>query len=252
MNKISVISIKGENKASIEAPELWNVKPNLNLLAQAVRVYEDRSHPGLSKVQTRGEIEITTRKIYKQKGTGGARHGARSAPIFVGGGIAHGPKGIKRVLRLPKKMKKVALNYAMNMKIGTGEVYIIDGLELLQKTSDAAKIVSQVTKGTKDKKTLKTAFVISDKNKAKEKMLRNLGDSKVINFRELNAYEVYYGGILLVDKEVLSEFGKRKEIKVDINAQKLDLKKTKTNSVKLKKVVKPKREKVTIKAPKKK
>src|SRR3990167_6881084 len=106
MIKLNVYSPKATKKEAIPLLKSLEAKVNMKLLAQAIRVYEDRSHPGLSQVKTRGEVKISTRKIYKQKGTGYARHGAKSAPIFVGGGIAHGPKGIKRKLALPKKKKK--------------------------------------------------------------------------------------------------------------------------------------------------
>ena len=73
-------------------------KANSTLLAQAIRVYGSNSHQKTSKVKTRGEVDGSTRKIYRQKGTGNARHGAKYAPIFVGGGIAHGPTGILKLL----------------------------------------------------------------------------------------------------------------------------------------------------------
>jgi len=105
MTKVNLYKLSGATEKT-EFPKKYqgNIEPSL--LAQAVRVYEDRMHPGLSKVKTRSEVAKSTRKIYKQTGTGGARHGAKSAPIFVGGGVAHGPKGVKRLLSLSKKLVK--------------------------------------------------------------------------------------------------------------------------------------------------
>src|SRR3990170_7427665 len=127
MIKLTIYSAKGTRKGSTNLPKSFIEKENLALLSQAVRVYEDRKHPGLSKVKTRGEVTASTRKIYRQKGTGGARHGAISAPIFVGGGIAHGPKGVKRILSLPKKMRKKALISSLNWKLKDSELFVIDG-----------------------------------------------------------------------------------------------------------------------------
>src|SRR3989344_5966768 len=98
MLKVNLYDSAGKKKEGLSLPKEFEVKPNFRLLAQAYHVYEDRTHLGLAKAKTRGEVRISTKKIYKQKGTGGARHGAKSAPIFVGGGVAHGPKGIKRKL----------------------------------------------------------------------------------------------------------------------------------------------------------
>ena len=70
-------------------------KPNLSILSQAVRVYLSNQRTAQAKSQTRAEVNRTTKKVYKQKGTGGARHGSRRAPIYVGGGIAHGPRGMQ-------------------------------------------------------------------------------------------------------------------------------------------------------------
>ena len=106
---------------------------NKILLTQAIRVYTARRHPGLSKVKTRGEVIASTRKIYRQKGTGQARHGAISAPIFVGGGVAHGPKGVKRQLSLPKKMRRKALSIALSVKAKEGNLLVVEGISKLKK-----------------------------------------------------------------------------------------------------------------------
>lgn len=101
------------------------------LLAQALRVYSSNRHQKTSQVKTRGEVVGSTRKIYRQKGTGNARHGAKYAPIFVGGGIAHGPTGVRpHNLVLPKSMRRRALAAALHAKL----------------TNDAVAGLSAVTK----------------------------------------------------------------------------------------------------------
>src|SRR3990167_4620035 len=107
MPKADTYSSKGTKQEGVNLPKaLFGEKQNDKLLAQAIHVYRDRQHLGNSKVKTRGEVTATTRKWYRQKGTGRARHGAVSAPLFVGGGVAHGPKGINRHnLRLNAKLQ---------------------------------------------------------------------------------------------------------------------------------------------------
>lgn len=205
MVKVDLYSAKGNKKGSFNLPGGFSEKANMKLLAQAVRVYEDRLHPGLSKVKTRGEIALSTRKIYRQKGTGGARHGAKSAPIFVGGGVAHGPKGIKRELHLPSKMRQKALRVALGIKIKGGNLAVVDLLSSLKKTKEVKDLLEKI----KDGKNSKFTFVLSYENKDKILILRNIEDMKVIGFSNLNAYQVFNGGLILMDKEIFAVKAKK-------------------------------------------
>ncbi|MBI2066293.1 50S ribosomal protein L4 [Candidatus Woesebacteria bacterium] len=210
MSKANVYSAKGIRKGSYSLPAIFGEKENLPLLAQAVRVYEDRKHLGLAKAKTRAEIERTKKKWYRQKGTGGARHGARSAPIFVGGGVAHGPKGVKRTLALPVKMKRKALAVALSLKAKEAEVVLVDGLGTLKKAKDAQKLVNKIVKnevkethtGINRKKVTKFTFVVSDEAWGVAKVLGNIKNTLVVPFGSLNAYRVFFGGILIFDKGI--------------------------------------------------
>ena len=116
--KQSVYDTKGNLAESIVLPkEIFDVKVNDPLMAQAVRVYLANQRRGTVKTKSRGEVKISTRKIYRQKGTGRARHGAASAPIFVGGGIAFGPRQRDYSLKLNQKMKKAALFIQLSLII---------------------------------------------------------------------------------------------------------------------------------------
>ena len=177
---------------------LFGEKQNDKLLAQAIHVYRDRQHLGNSKVKTRGEVTATTRKWYRQKGTGRARHGAVSAPLFVGGGVAHGPKGVKKQLSLPKKMRQKALALALSAKAKDGKVVVITGLEILTKTKEAQKLLTKVGKGAK-----KFTLALADKSAGAVKAFRNISNVNIVFFSDLNAHSVYFGGTILVDKEAL-------------------------------------------------
>lgn len=121
-------------------------KSNPVLLAQAVRVYTSNSHQKTSRVKTRGEVVGSTKKIYRQKGTGNARHGAKYTPIFVGGGIAHGPKGVRPAnLSLPKHMRRRALASALLDKLQSGAISGLSGVkDFSGKTSSAVKLLSAI------------------------------------------------------------------------------------------------------------
>jgi large subunit ribosomal protein L4 len=195
------------------------------LLSQAVHVYEDRGHFGLARAKTRSEVAISTKKIYRQKGTGGARHGAKSAPIFVGGGAAHGPKGIKRVLHLSGSQKEKAFLYAFNYKISDSRVVLVDGLEKIEKTRDAFNLIKNIIKDKNwtNGKNITVAF--SEKNKGSLNFFRNIEGIKVDYFRSLNAYKLYLANGLVVDKVVLEEkTPKRLDVEVKRATAKLNKK----------------------------
>lgn len=202
MTKIDVLSAKGVKKEAVNLPKGFIEEENQALLSQAIRVYEGRLHRGLSRVKTRGEVVASKRKIYKQKGTGRARHGALSAPIFVGGGKAHGPKGMKRKLELPKKMRKKAVGVALGEKVKGGKLIIIEGISSLKKTNEAQKIVDKIL--ANKKKGGKISFVLSEKSLSAVRAIRNIPNAQAIYFHNLNAHQVFYGGIIALDKEILA------------------------------------------------
>jgi large subunit ribosomal protein L4 len=213
MLKLSAYTAKGIKKQSIGMPKNWQEKVNKAFLVQVIRVYEARCHPGLSKVKTRGEVISSTRKIYRQKGTGRARHGALSAPIFTGGGRAHGPKGVKRKLTLSRKMRRKALSIALTVKAKEGHLIVVSALSSLKKTKEAVNLISNIVnkeKNVNDKS--RFIFAFAEKNSNVVLALRNIKNVQAVPFRNLNAYNVFLGGILVVDGDVIKKSAKRNAI----------------------------------------
>lgn len=197
--KIANYSTKGTKLADLTLPREFTVEKNLNLLAQAIRVYEERAHVGLADTKTRAEVNRTKKKWYRQKGTGGARHGAKSAPIFVGGGVAHGPKPIRRILTLPKKMIKKALFQAVSLKVANKEAVAVSGVEKLSKTSQAKAFLKKIGQ-------VKTyTFILSPKNLEAKKYFRNIPEVKILPFQNLNAFNVFFGGKLVFDAGIFAK-----------------------------------------------
>lgn len=212
MTKLNSYTISG-TKTSTDLPKAFQEKINLNLLAQAARVYQDRSHPGLSKVKTRGEVNLTTAKVWRQKGTGRARHGARSAPIFVGGGVAHGPKGVKRTLKMSRKMAKKSLAVALSLKAKNGEIVAISNLSKIKKTKEAQKLINKIIAKENFKNTNRVSIVIKTENIQEGKAFRNLDKIQILSFENLDAMQVLSGGLLVFERELLDIFGKRGTLK---------------------------------------
>lgn len=118
---------------------VFNKEVSPALLAQAIYVYQENSHVGTSKVKTRGEVDFTKKKVYKQKGTGNARHGAKSAPIFVGGGVVFGPRGLKLATKsLNKKMKIKALLGALSLYNKENRLSLLDTSAIKDQSSKSA------------------------------------------------------------------------------------------------------------------
>lgn len=197
--KLSVYSINGRVLESLTLPkEVFGASVNNRLMAQAVRVYLANQRRGTLKTKSRGEVKISTKKIYRQKGTGRARHGAASAPIFVGGGIAFGPKPRDFSLKLNKKMRRSALFSALSAKLKDGEIRIISGLEKIEpRTKKMADVIENLQLDGK-----KTSVLLVTPRVGKEfenvvKAGRNIKGVSIVPSNLLNAYEV------LVNRQVL-------------------------------------------------
>ena len=163
--KLDVFDTTGKKLTPIEVnPKDFADKVNKSLLNQALRIYISNSHQKTSKVKTRGEITGSTRKIYRQKGTGRARHGDRYAPIFVGGGVAHGPTGVRpKNLVLPKRMKRKALGSIILQKLQDKVVTGLDKVEVIDiKTAKCAALVAKIANHPKNK-----VLIITDKKRDK-------------------------------------------------------------------------------------
>lgn len=217
MSKVDFYSAKGTKKEDFSLPKDFVAETNPELLSQAIRVYQDRKHQGTAKAKTRGEVDISKRKIYRQKGTGMARHGARSAPIFVGGGVTHGPRGVKRVLSLPKKIKQKSLKIALGLKVTNKNLLVIDGLETLNKTKDGQNLINKIMadRNKKGLRTKKLTLVLSEKAKTAVLALRNINNVKPVFFKQINAEDVFIGGLIGLDRNIFAKEKKETKEKSD-------------------------------------
>ncbi len=173
---------------------------DVKTVAQAVRVFLSNQRQGTAKVKTRGEVDRTKKKWYRQKGTGGARHGARSANIFVGGGVSHGPTGLTDwTLKLSKPMKIAALRTALAMQIKNGNVLVVEGMEKLSaKTKDVAKMLAAI--GLSDDKIL---IVMSETNENLVRASRNIETVLCTRADRLNTFEVMNAHKIVLAPEAL-------------------------------------------------
>lgn len=206
MATVNVLDINGQKIGKVTLPaELFEVKANPGLLAQAVRVYLSNQRQGTAKTKTRSEVDLTTKKWYRQKGTGNARHGAQSAPLFVGGGISHGPNGLQDYsLSMSRRMRQKALACALSQKFSENKVIVVDGINNIEsKTRQAAEVLEKLEIG-KDKSSL----IVGQPSKNLSQAWGNLAQSTLMQAHMLNAYLLLKGGILVIEKDTISQLGK--------------------------------------------
>jgi large subunit ribosomal protein L4 len=196
--ELSVINIKGKDtgKKVVLADTIFKVEPNDHAIYLDVKQYLANQRQGTHKAKERAEVAYSTKKIKKQKGTGGARAGSRKSPVFVGGGRIFGPRPRDYSFKLNKKLKALARKSALTYKANDNNISIVENFSLsAPKTKDFINILN--TLKLQDKKTL---FILSEKNDNIALSSRNLQRSKVITVEELNTYE-----LLNAEKLVLLE-----------------------------------------------
>ena len=143
--KLDVINLDGGVAGDIELDEaLFGLEPRADILHRVVRWQRNNAQAGTHKVKTRSETSYSTKKIYRQKGTGGARHGDRNAPIFRKGGIYKGPTPRSHGHDLPKKFRKLGLRHALSAKAKAGELVVIENADSEGKTGALAKQVKNL------------------------------------------------------------------------------------------------------------
>tara|TARA_A100001011_G_C14230807_1_gene808727 strand:- start:6 stop:641 length:636 start_codon:yes stop_codon:yes gene_type:complete len=184
---IEVLNIEGTKSKSVNLSDsLTSLKVNYKLLKYVIDWQLNHGKKRLAKTKQRNEIIGSTRKIYAQKGTGGARHSSRKAPIFIGGGIAHGPKGDKyKVKKINKKMRRLALAQSISKKRTNKELYILEDVKKqVKKTKTFYSFLS--------KNKINNVLIISDKETQKNisKSVRNIPDVKLINDEGANVYDL--------------------------------------------------------------
>lgn len=205
--KIAIYDKNGKKteKSMVLPKNIFEAKVNLPLMAQAVKVFLANQRTAFPRAKTRGEVTGSTKKIWRQKGTGRARHGDNKAPIFVGGGKAHGPKGEKTRLVLPKKMKQAALKSALSAKASEEAVFVVEGLEkITPKTKQAAKFIDGLGIGDK-----KAALYLAEKNDNIIRAFRNLPNVSIDLTDKLSAYQALSSGKIIFTKEAIEVLKKR-------------------------------------------
>ena len=185
--KLQVINLEAKKSDNIElSDKIFSVDPNKNVIQSVIDWQLSRFKSRTAKTKQRNEVIGSTAKIYAQKGTGGARHSSRKAPIFVGGGVAHGPKGsVCRIKKINKKIKKIGLVHALSQKYKSNSLFVIEDFK---KEIEKTKLFNQFL----EKNKLKNSLIILDKNSKIKiiKSVRNIPNLKIIEQEGVNIYDL--------------------------------------------------------------
>ena len=185
--QLKVINIDGKKVSDIEiSDKIFALKPNMHLIQSLIDWQLNHFKTRTAKTKQRNEIKGSTAKIYAQKGTGGARHSSRKAPIFVGGGVAHGPKGaVYKINKINKKVRKIGLFHVLSQKNKVNSLFVVEDFKTeIKKT----KLLNNFLEKLK----LENSLIISDKDSKIKiiKSARNIKNLKVIEQEGANAYDL--------------------------------------------------------------
>jgi large subunit ribosomal protein L4 len=188
--KVPVYNMAGEEVSSIELPaSVFEANINRGLMHQALVRQMANARLGTHQTKGRSDVARSGAKIYRQKGTGNARHGSRRAPIFVGGGVSHGPKPRKYTKDMPRKMRRAALRSALSVKAEGGGIVVLDEITMVApKTKEMVALMNRLVEGDT------ALLLLAERNDNVEKSARNLPDVKTLranylNIRDLLGYE---------------------------------------------------------------
>jgi large subunit ribosomal protein L4 len=196
MMQVTVRNIAGEAVEEIELQDhIFAIEPNKAVMHQALVRQLANARQGTHNTKTRSEVRGTTAKWYRQKGTGRARHGDRKAPIFVGGGVAHGPKPRSYKKDMPKKMRRLALRSALSAKALAEQIIILDDIQFNEpKTKNMIQALDSLdVKGS-------VVVLLAERNENVERSIRNLANVKYLRASYLNIRDLLGHDYVIIPK----------------------------------------------------
>jgi large subunit ribosomal protein L4 len=197
--KATVKTLDAGSAGSVELPdEIFGLEPRSDLIHRMVRYQLLKRMAGTHHAQDRSEVTVTGKKMYKQKGTGGARHGDKSVPQWRGGGKAFGPKPRSHAVEMPKKVRALALRHALSAKAKAGEVIVIDKASSSGKTGELRQQFAKLDLGNAliiDGAELEAAFA---------RAARNIPNIDVLPVQGINVYDILRRKKLVLTKAAIA------------------------------------------------
>ena len=197
--QVPVMDMSGKQVQTIDLPaEIFEAKVNKGLMHQAYVRQMANARLGTHKVKRRGEVMVTTKKMYRQKGTGRARHGSESATQFVGGGRPMGPRPRDYTLDMPKKMRRAAIRSVLTVLANDDQLVFVDRLAVdTPKTKDMKRILTALAGESS------TLVLIADRNENVQRSVNNLADAKTLRASYLNIRDLLQFDKVIVPLDAL-------------------------------------------------
>ncbi len=193
-------------KSTIAIPARFvDIKINKAVIAQYVRAYLNNNRQGTASTKDRSQIVATTKKMYKQKGTGNARHGSAKAPIFVGGGVAGGPKPRDYSVAMNKKQKTLAMSSVFMSRVSDENIFVIS-----QEVSKSKPKTSDFVKFLNAHKLIGKGMLVLDPSADKNLALsaQNIAEIEVVHIQNVNPYQLLKGKNVMFSEIAFSQFSK--------------------------------------------
>lgn len=198
----------GNGNIKLDA-EVFGIEPNMDVLHQVITAQLAGARQGTANTKTRGEVRGGGRKPWRQKGLGRARHGSIRSPIWVGGGVAHGPKPRDYAERTPKKMKRLALRSALSARASESAVMVVDDIDWsTPKTKQAVNLLAGMEAGGK------TLLVLTALDGAAGKSFRNLAEVRLVQPGHLTPYDVLWSDQVVFTTHTVGSVGRTSSYEV--------------------------------------
>ena len=196
MPNVKVLNMQGAAVGEIAlADDVFGVEAHVSAMHTVVRAILNAQRQGTQSARTRTEVRGGGRKIYRQKGTGNARHHGRRAPQFTHGGVVFAPKPRDYVIAVPKKVRRAAFKSALTSKLQAGEIMIVDELKLKEAKT---KLMAETLK--KLGATKKTLVVLPERDENVVRATSNLAEAKTAYVNTLNVYDILNAGKVILTK----------------------------------------------------
>ncbi len=201
--KVDVLNIQGQNTGrQIELPEaIFGIEPSEHAVYLSVKQYLAAQRQGTHKSKERSEISGSTRKLHRQKGTGGSRKGDTNNPLYMGGGRVFGPRPRKYDIKLNKKVKRLARKSALSFKAGVGKILVVEDFSFESpKTKEYLNLLLRLKLMEE-----KTLLITPELEKEVYLSARNLQKAEVVRASDVNTYQILHAGTLIISESAVSK-----------------------------------------------
>lgn len=200
--KKQIVDIKGKKKSEIDLEDqVFAIEPNRSVIYESIKNELANKRQGTASVKTKAEVRATGAKPWKQKGTGRARAGVKTSPVWYHGGVAHGPKPRDYSYKLPRKVKNLAFRSLFSLKNKMDTLIVVEDFTVEGKTKEVKAVLDTLAKDSK------VTMVLSDSkdDSLVKRGIKNLPKAKSMSFKRMNVKDLFYSDVVIITESVAKE-----------------------------------------------